>query len=73
LKTGPGSLAVDSRPPGASVFVDGKFVGTTPLVVETMGAGEHAIHLDREGYRRWATAVRVAAGERSRVAASLER
>jgi hypothetical protein len=64
---------VDSRPAGASVFVDGKLVGATPLVLETMGAGDHAIHLDREGYRRWATSIRVVSGERSKVSASLER
>jgi hypothetical protein len=72
-KTGPGSLAVDSRPTGANVFLDGKLIGTTPMVLETVSAGEHAIRLDADGYRRWATSVRVASGERNRVAASLER
>src|SRR5207244_7409381 len=73
VKTGPGSLVVDSRPAGANVFVDGRLIGTTPLVMETMSVGDHAIRLDREGYQRWATSVRIVSGERSRVAASLER
>jgi hypothetical protein len=55
------------------VFLDGKQIGTTPLVVSTVAGGEHSIHLDRDGYRRWATSVRIVAGERSRVAASLEK
>jgi hypothetical protein len=55
------------------VFLDGKLIGTTPLVVSTVGVGEYAIRLDRDGYRRWATTVRIASGERSKVAASLER
>ena len=72
-KTGPGSLVVDSRPVGTSVFVDGRLVGTTPLILETISVGDHAVHLDREGYRRWATSIRVMSGERSKVSASLER
>jgi hypothetical protein len=55
------------------VFIDGKLAGTTPLVLETISVGDHAVHLDRDGYRRWATSVRVVAGERSKVSASLER
>ena len=70
---GRGWLGVDSRPAGASVYVDGKLVGTTPLSLENMEAGEHAVHLERDGYRRWASSVRIVAGARNRVAASLER
>lgn len=73
VRTGPGSLLVESRPSGAEVFLDGKSIGRTPLVVSTASAGDHAIHLQLAGYRRWATSVRVAPGERARVAASLER
>ena len=72
-KAGSGSLVVESRPPGASVFVDGRRVGTTPLVLDTVKAGQYTIGLDIDGYKRWATSVRVTSGERSRVAASLER
>jgi serine/threonine protein kinase len=72
-KPEPGSLAVDSRPPGAGVYVDGRRVGTTPLVVQTINVGEYTIGLDLDGYQRWATTVKVTSGERSRVAASLER
>ena len=58
---------------GASVYVDGRRVGTTPLVLDTVKAGQYTIGLDIDGYKRWATSVRVTSGERSRVAASLER
>lgn len=67
-----GALQLDSRPAGASVFVDGRAVGKTPLLLESVEAGEHSIRLEQEGYRRWISSVRVAAGERVRVAASLE-
>jgi hypothetical protein len=71
--SGPGSLFVDSRPPGTSVFLDNKMIGTTPLLVQSVPAGSHSVRLEREGYRRWSTMVDIGAGERSRVTGSLER
>ena len=68
-----GALTVVSRPPGASVFVDGRLVGTTPLSLPGVAAGSHAIRLEREGYRRWTSSIRVVASEPNRVTASLER
>jgi hypothetical protein len=66
-------LNVDSRPDGARVFLDGKQVGTTPLAITSVSAGEHAIRLERDGYRRWSSSVRIVASEQNRVTASLER
>jgi len=68
-----GALFVDSRPAGASVFLDGLAVGITPLSLPQIAAGDHAIRLERDGYRRWSSSIRVAGGQRQRVAASLER
>jgi hypothetical protein len=68
-----GRLSVDSRPSGARVFLDNKQIGTTPLAMPTIRAGEHAIRLEREGYRHWTSSVRVVAGEQNRVTASLDR
>jgi hypothetical protein len=67
------ALSVDSRPGGARVFIDGRLVGTTPVSVPQVGAGAHAIRLERDGYHRWSSAIRVIAGEPNRVTASLER
>jgi hypothetical protein len=67
------ALSVDSRPGGARVFIDGKLVGTTPISVPQVGAGAHAIRLERDGYRRWSSSVRMVAGERNRVTASLDK
>lgn len=68
-----GSLSVDSRPPGAKVFIDGKLAGATPLVVPQIGAGEHAVRLEHDGYQPWSSPVRIVSGERNRVTASLEK
>ena len=66
-------LTVESRPAGATVFLDGRLVGTTPLVVPDVAVGEHALHLDRDGYRRWSSAIRIVTTEKNRAAASLDR
>jgi hypothetical protein len=67
-----GTLVVESRPARAKVFVDGRGVGTTPLTLPGVRAGSHVVRIEMIGYRRWSTSVRVVAGERERVAASLE-
>jgi hypothetical protein len=66
-------LTVESRPDGAKVFIDGRLVGTTPLVVPEVTTGEHALQLDRDGYQRWSSAIRIITSERNRVTASLDR
>ncbi len=70
--TGPGSMQVLSRPDGAQVYVDGAFVGRTPVVLATVTPGPHDVRIELDGHQRWETTVRVEAGERTRVAASLE-
>jgi hypothetical protein len=67
------ALSVDSRPGGARVFIDGTLVGTTPVAVPQLGTGAHAIRLERDGYRRWSSSIRIVSGEANRVTASLER
>jgi len=66
-------LLVESRPDGAKVFIDARLVGTTPLALAEVALGEHALRLERDGYRRWSSSIRVVAGEQNRVTASLER
>jgi hypothetical protein len=41
--------------------------------VPSVAAGEHAIRLELDGYRPWASSVRMVAAESNRVTASLER
>jgi hypothetical protein len=55
------------------VFLDGRAVGSTPLSMREVRAGEHAVRLEHDGYRRWSGSVRVVAAEQNRVTASLER
>jgi serine/threonine-protein kinase len=68
-----GLVSFESRPPGARVMLDGRAIGTTPMTLSDVTAGSHTVSLDLPGYRRWTASVDVVAGERNRVAASLER
>jgi hypothetical protein len=45
----------------------------TPISVPQVGGGAHAIRLERDGYRRWSSSIRMVAGERNRVTASLDK
>jgi len=66
-----GVLVIESRPPGATVLVDGKNRGTTPLTIGALAPGDYRVSLSLAGYQSFATTVRVVAGERARAAASL--
>lgn len=67
-----GSMVVESRPRDARVIVDGRPAGRTPLTISTVRAGSHVVRIEMDGYRTWTASVRVVAGERRRVTASLE-
>jgi hypothetical protein len=71
-RSGPAAMRVESLPAGAQVFVDGRSVGYTPLVVGQLSPGTHSIRMQLPGYRPWVTAVTLSPGARERVAASLE-
>jgi hypothetical protein len=64
---------VESRPAGASVYLDGRLVGVTPLALPSVPAGEHNVRLQLDGYQSWTSLVQVLSTEANRVTASLER
>jgi serine/threonine-protein kinase len=66
------SLRVETRPAGAQVFLDGRLVGTSPMVLNEVSVGEHAIRFELPNHRPWTASIRVVAGEANRVAASLD-
>jgi hypothetical protein len=66
-----GSLEVTSDPSGAVVLMDGRVVGTTPLRLNGVRAGSHALTLDLDGYQRWSTAVSVVSGRENRISPKL--
>ena len=67
LASGPASMAenatalsITSEPARASVFLDGRFLGTTPLKVASVSEGNHFLKLTRHRHRNWSRVVAVA-------------
>jgi hypothetical protein len=54
-----GALRVRSDVPGASVFLDRKFLGTTPLEVDGLQAGSHRLNVSVEGYEGHAQSIEI--------------
>ncbi|HUE85351.1 MAG TPA: PEGA domain-containing protein [Vicinamibacterales bacterium] len=67
-----GSLVIDSRPAGASVTLDGRPVGSTPVTLTGLAPGRRTVRIERAGYRTVTATVDVKAGEQARVGARLE-
>lgn len=67
-----GRLLLESRPSGANVLIDGRVVGATPLVLSDLAPGPRQVRIELPGHRPWTTTATVVAGQRVRVAASLE-
>src|SRR5262249_16311507 len=62
---------VESDPAGASVYVDGRLAGETPLTLTALAAGEHRVRMVRLGYLENSRLVTVKAGEAAKVRARL--
>jgi hypothetical protein len=67
-----GTFTIESNPPGAEVYVDGDFVGTTPIAEQALAAGKHEIELRKKGWANWTRQLRVSAGVRAGVSAEME-
>ena len=66
-----GAIDVDSRPRGARVIVDGRFVGLAPLRLADVGPGDHQVTLELGGYRSATGRVRVDAGRTAELTTTL--
>jgi hypothetical protein len=51
IPSGFGNLSVNSTPQGASIFLDGEYVGITPALLEHLTQGKHLMTLNLTGYR----------------------
>src|SRR5262245_35045729 len=60
-----GSLLVDSDPTGATVYINGRLAGQTPLTLPAVAAGVHRIRLVRLGFLEHSRLVTVKAGGRA--------
>ncbi len=62
-----------SEPAGATVTIDGRPAGRTPLQAATLRPGSHRLQLELDGYLSWTGALDVVAGQKGRVEVRLQR
>jgi hypothetical protein len=58
-----GSLYVTTLPSAADVWIDGTYVGRSPLVVDALGTGHHTVGLTKTGWRPLQLDVSIVAGQ----------
>jgi serine/threonine protein kinase len=68
-----GLLVLDSRPTGATVFLDGRAVGKTPLSMPGVKPGDHTVRFELTGHYPWTASINVVGGTSTRVGGSLEK
>ena len=66
-----GSADITSTPPMADITIDGKAVGRTPLLLNNLLVGEHAMTITKSGYLPYTATVAVAEGKTATVNAAL--
>lgn len=74
LESAVGSLRVETRPPGATIALAGRVVGSTdsgPLTLEGLDAGQYVLSVTREGFEALHTQVEVSAARVANVLAEL--
>lgn len=68
----PGSLVIASEPAGASVTLDSRPMGTAPVRIPSVSAGDHKIGVLLDGYVPWERRVAVGSQEEVALEAKLE-
>jgi hypothetical protein len=59
-----GTLRIDADVPGAQVFIDRQFVGTTPVTASNVKPGTHQLNVSAEGFDGVARTIEVEPGAR---------
>ncbi len=57
-----GLVQFNTQPAGADIKIDGITLGTRTAARKTMNTGQHAISMERQGYKTWQKSVEVTAG-----------
>jgi hypothetical protein len=67
-----GDLTIESQPAGATVLLNQRAVGKTPVLLTSLRAGSYVLWIEQKGYNRWSAAVLVSAVHQTRINAKLE-
>ena len=57
-----GSIQLTSSPPGAEIYLDSQFRGSTPSTITDLETGNHSLEFRYPGYQSWLTTISVTAG-----------
>ena len=68
-----GSLSVDGSPVRATIYVDNKYMGESPMIINDLLIGEHKVRVEKDGYTVWKDNVTVAESEEGIVTYKLEK
>ena len=68
-----GTLSITSTPSDASVKIDGRYLGTTPLTLDKQNAGTYKVTFSAEGYETQTKSVTVTAGKTATCSATLRK
>ena len=67
-----GSLNVTTAPAGASVYIDGQSVGTTPFTCGDILIGQHTIRVTKSGYKEYYQTITITQNATTRINTSLD-
>ncbi len=68
-----GSVSIKSGPKNAKIYLDGKYVGTTPERIESIIPGTHEIKVQMDEYDVWGETINIEAGKEHVITATLQR
>lgn len=71
LKAEVGNLAVNSTPPGAEIFLDGKNTGKVTPATFPLASGEHKVEVKKSGYQEAETTTAIKSGQNHTFAPTL--
>src|SRR5258707_13240371 len=63
LQPATGTLRIESEPSSASVKLDGRDIGATPLSALSVTPGGHEVRVESAGFRPWVRKVNASLGE----------
>jgi hypothetical protein len=68
---GTGTLSVSSDPGAAHVYLDGRYMGITPLNIDNIVAGKHFVKVVHSGFQYWGSVAEIKSGGTKKVDAKL--
>jgi hypothetical protein len=71
IKNPYGKISVSTNPQGVDIYVDGKYMGKSPMTISNVVQGKHTVLLKKDGYNDVSTTVSVTADSQSSISKTL--